>query len=191
MNKDKGLLVVLSSPSGGGKTTVINKLKSEECDFQYSISMTTRPPRNGEQNGRDYWFVNEKEFQRKIKNDALIEFEKVHDWYYGTPRQPIIEWLEQGQVVLLDLDVFGALQLKNQFDSETLLIFIKPPNEQVLLKRLKNRSTESSAQISKRLERVPKEMDKAEEFDEIVINDDLNKTINKVKQLIKEKQTML
>ena len=113
MNKDKGLLVVLSSPSGGGKTTVIKKIFEEKNpDYVYSISMTTRPIRKGEANGRDYWFVSFQEFEEILENDGFIEHEQVHDWHYGTPGKPILEWLQHGKTVLFDLDVFGALNIK-------------------------------------------------------------------------------
>jgi len=189
MNKAKGLLVVLSSPSGGGKTTVIKKIKSENCsDYIYSVSMTTRRPRNGEVNGKDYWFVTPEEFDEKIKCGELIEYEQVHDWYYGTPKAPIRGWLKEGKVVLLDLDVFGALHLKEQLDQNVLLIFLSPPNQEALLERLKNRSTESKAQIDKRLQRVPVEMSKADQFDAIVVNDDLDQTVGKVIEIINNKR---
>jgi guanylate kinase len=186
MNKLNGLLVVLSSPSGGGKTTVIKAIKKDDSHYIYSVSMTTRPPRQGEVDGRDYWFVKQDEFQRKINNDELIEYEKVHDWFYGTPKEPIQKWLEQGKIVLLDLDVLGALRLKEQLGDDVLLIFLRPPNEDVLIQRLKKRSTESEAQINRRLERVHLEMSKADDFDVIVVNDDLQDTIKNVKKIINE-----
>lgn len=186
MNNVNGLLVVLSSPSGGGKTTVIKYITHENSDYIYSVSMTTRPPRDGEVNGRDYWFVSHDEFQRKIKNDELIEYEQVHDWFYGTPKAPIQEWLANGKTVLLDLDVLGALCLKKQLGDEVLLIFLRPPREEVLIERLKNRSTESIEQINRRLERVHLEMSKANEFDIVIVNDDLQDTIKNVKKIIHE-----
>ena len=129
VNKENGLLVVLSSPSGGGKTTVIKKiLQDNHPDYCYSISMTTRPKRAGEEDGRDYWFVSPDEFQQKIKDDEFIEYEQVHDWYYGTPKSSITAWVNAGRIVLLDVDVFGALRLKKYFSEKALLIFLKPPS---------------------------------------------------------------
>lgn len=187
MNKVNGLLVVLSSPSGGGKTTVIKAIKEEkDNNYIYSVSMTTRPPRQGEVHGRDYWFVSHDEFQNKIKNDELIEYEQVHDWFYGTPKEPVQEWLSHNKTVLLDLDVLGALRLKEQLGDEVLLIFLSPPHESVLIERLKNRSTESDDQINRRLERVHLEMGKADEFDVVIVNDDLQETIKNVKKIINE-----
>ncbi len=187
MNNINGLLVVLSSPSGGGKTTVIKNIDQEKNDdYIYSVSMTTRPPRAGEVDGRDYWFVSHDEFQRKIENGELIEYEQVHDWFYGTPKAPVLTWLTQGKVVLLDLDVLGALRLKEQLGDEVLLIFLRPPSEDVLVERLKKRSTESAEQINRRLERVHLEMSKADDFDVVIVNDNLNETIDNVKKTINE-----
>ena len=189
MNKDNGLLVVLSSPSGGGKTTVIHKIiERSNGEYFYSISMTTRPKREGEVNGKDYWFVSEDEFLELIARDGFIEYESVHDWYYGTPKGAIENWLCQGKIVFLDLDVIGALNLKKQYSGKTLLIFLKPPSEKVLLDRLKKRSTETSQQIAKRLERVTEEMNRAPEFDVVLVNENLEKTIQSVIEIIKEKR---
>ncbi len=183
---------MLSSPSGGGKTTVIKKLMQEDTsDYIYSISMTTRPKRQGEKNGKDYWFVTQHEFEQQQRAGNLLEAENVHDWWYGTPKAPIQQWVKEGYIVLLDLDVYGALTVKQQFGDKALVIFLKPPNEQDLITRLKNRSTETSEQMERRLQRVPKEMQKADEFDAVVINDKLGDTVNKVKQIIENKRLML
>ncbi len=187
MNKVNGLLVVLSSPSGGGKTTVIKAIKEgNPDDYAYSVSMTTRPPRAGEVDGRDYCFISHDEFLQKIKNSDLIEYEQVHDWFYGTPKGPIQEWFESGKIVLLDLDVLGALCLKEKLGDDVLLIFLRPPHENTLIERLKQRSTESETQIKRRLERAHLEMSKADDFDVVVVNDDLQHTIEKVKKIINE-----
>lgn len=190
MDKEKGLLVVLASPSGGGKTTVIkNILKSDNDDFIYSVSLTTRPARDGEVNGRDYWFVSLDEFMNKVNNHEILEYERVHDWYYGTPEQPIRQWLKDDKIVLLDLDVFGALNIKKHFANSSLLIFLQPPNEEALIQRLKARSTETAAQIAKRLQRLPEEMSKAELFDVVIVNDDLKKTVQEIKKMIYKAKT--
>jgi len=188
-HQNKGLLVVLSSPSGGGKTTIIRHiLQSGPPDYVYSISMTSRPRRKGEIDGQDYFFVDEPTFEQHIENDNLIEYERVHDWYYGTPKQPVEKWIEQGKAVFMDIDVFGAIHIKKEFDDNALLIFLKPPDEQVLRERLKKRSTEDEEQINKRLQRLPKEMACADDFDIVITNDELNETVNKVKQLVEQKR---
>ena len=120
----KGLLVVVSSPSGGGKTTVIkNILKDSNESYIYSVSLTTRAKRDGELDGQDYWFVTKSVFEQKIINHELIEYERVHDYYYGTPKKPIEEWLATGKIVLMDIDVKGALSIKKEFNKDSILIF--------------------------------------------------------------------
>lgn len=174
----------MSSPSGGGKTTVIKKILETDPDhYVYSISLTTRPKRRNEVDGRDYYFVSKKEFEEKIKAGELLEYEEVHGQYYGTPRKPLITWIEKGYVVLLDIDVYGAQNVRKQFE-KALLIFLKPPDMDVLVERLKNRSTESEEQIQKRLDRLPEEMKYATYFDHVIVNENLNDTVHKVKKII-------
>jgi len=181
-------LVVLSSPSGGGKTTVIKKIVENSADYIYSISMTTRKMRSGESDGRDYWFVSEKEFFKHVETGDLVEYENVHGCYYGTPKTKLNEWLEQNKVVFLDIDVYGALQLKKQFGDNAFLIFLAPPDEQALIDRLVSRSTETRQQIEKRLSRMPEEMKMADQFDALVINDKLDDTVRQVTNLVKKKR---
>jgi guanylate kinase len=192
MNKVNGLLVVLSSPSGGGKTTVIRQIIANgPADYLYSISMTTRPKRTGEIDGKDYWFVTPEEFEKYIKRGELIEYEQVHDWFYGSPKAPIENWIRQGKVVLLDLDVYGALDLKQQFGNKALLIFLAPPSENELYERLVHRSTETKQQINRRLERLPEEMEKAQEFDFVLINEHLDETVDTIQKIIENKKSSL
>jgi guanylate kinase len=192
VNKANGLLVVLSSPSGGGKTTVIKQIIADgPPDYLYSISMTTRPMRKGEIAGKDYWFVTPVEFQNHVERGELIEHERVHDWYYGTPKTPIVDWIRQGKVVFLDLDVYGALELKQQFGDKALLIFLAPPSEGELLDRLVHRSTETKQQIARRLERLPEEMKKAQEFDYVLVNAHLDETTSTLQKLIENKRSSL
>ncbi|RMF66457.1 MAG: guanylate kinase [Calditrichaeota bacterium] len=181
----RGLLVVISAPSGGGKTTVIQRvMESMDGRFQYSVSATTRPRRGNEKDGRDYYFLSLDEFEQKKKRGEFAEWAEVHGHFYGTPKAPLETWLEQGKVVLLDLDVDGGLQIKEHYGHEALLIFIKPPSVESLRTRLRERNTETEAQITKRLERYPKELKKSEHYDYQIVNRDVEETVATIKKLI-------
>lgn len=180
--------MVISSPSGGGKTTVIQRiLNSADDRFRYSVSLTTRPKRDYEVDGKDYRFVTEEEFNRVIQQDGLVEHERVHNWLYGTPRALIETWLENGLIVFFDVDVRGAFSIRKRYDKSAWLIFIKPPNLTTLVQRLKKRGTETDKQVKKRMERVPEEMRLGEQFDDVVINRDIEETTQKVLQIIMKK----
>ena len=191
MNKQNGLLIVISSPSGGGKTTIINRVIGSNPEYIYSVSMTTRKLRQGEVDGRDYMFVSEKDFMDSVKNGNLIEYENVHGCYYGTPLKKVSEWIEEGKTVFLDLDVYGALKVKRMFGKKALLVFLMPPDNKVLLERLVNRSTENKQQIEKRLSRLPEEMKLAEKFDKIIINEHLDDAVDQVKMLVEQTKLAL
>ncbi|MBN1154038.1 guanylate kinase [candidate division KSB1 bacterium] len=180
-----GLLVILSSPSGGGKTTVIQRLlKTNEFDFKYSISATTRQPRPGEIDGIDYFFLSEHQFREKIDRNDFIEWERVHDYYYGTPRDQIESWLNEDKVVLLDIDVQGGLRIRQEYAENSVTIFIAPPSVDELIRRLRNRKTDSHGEIEKRLRRVPLEMERGKQFDHVIVNNDLEVTIAEVIRVI-------
>lgn len=155
-------------------------------DFVYSVSATTRPPRPGEIHGTDYLFLSPEEFEQFIRDDRLLEWEHVHDYYYGTPRQFIDEAINQGKMVLLDIDVNGALRIAERYPQICLTIFLAPPSIDKLVERLRARKTDSAEAINRRLERIPLEMKKASQFDYIIINDDLQRTIDEVVQVIFE-----
>jgi guanylate kinase len=187
-----GLVVAISSPSGGGKTTVIKELlKDKSLPFVYSISTTTRPKRSNEQEGRDYWFVNKDEFENLLKSDKMLEYEKVHDYFYGTPKDPILNWLENKKIVLLDIDVYGALSVRKEFKENSYLIFLQPPDFNTLKKRLYNRRTESKENIQKRLGRIEIEMSLASHFDVQIVNQDLLLTVKKIKALIQDQYLLI
>lgn len=176
---------MISSPSGGGKTTVIkNILKKGGPIFQYSVSVTTRPRRKGEINGKDYFFVTEEEFIRKIKGRMLIEWEEVHGNYYGTPKDMINKWLQQAKTIIMDIDVKGALHIRKQYPFHSLLIFIKPPSIGVLKQRLLKRAKDVPSVIDKRLKAAEQELAMADQFDHIVINDDLETAVKSVWEII-------
>mgnify|MGYP006297976899 CR=1 FL=1 len=182
------LLVILSSPSGGGKSTVIKRLlKHNEIDFIYSVSFTTRKPRTGEVDGKDYFFISEQEFKKKIEQKEFLEWEQVHNYYYGTSRVLINQWMAQGKVVLLDIDVNGALSIRQKFNNRTVSIFLEPPSKSELIKRLKNRKTESRQEIAKRLERLPIELEKKKYFDFVIQNNNLENTVKETLNIIKTK----
>jgi guanylate kinase len=181
-------LVVISAPSGGGKTTIIRRvLRKGDPDFRYSVSATTRPRRPGEQDGEDYYFLSPETFMREVEAGNLVEWAQVHGYFYGTPREPIDRWLEEGKIVLLDLDVHGGLAVKEQYPDNSLLIFVAPPSLEQLEQRLRARRTEDEEEIQRRLSRVPDELEKAKLYDVRIVNEDLNQTVEKVLQTIRER----
>lgn len=181
----RGLLVIISSPSGGGKTSVIKKLmKHYKMDFKYSISATTRKPRPGDIDGKDYLFISEDEFLSKKDKGEFIEWEQVHQYYYGTPTKKIKRWLAEDKTILLDVDVNGGLQIKQKYSENAISIFIEPPSMEELITRLTKRKTDSMEEINKRLKRVPLELNKKSQFDYVIVNDNLENTVEQVIQII-------
>lgn len=180
-----GLLILISSPSGGGKTSIIQAILNRLPEkFVYSISGTTRKPRAGEANGKDYVFLSEQQFQDEIRNNRFLEWEKVHGYYYGTDSEFIKKCVKQGKFVLLDIDVNGALQVDRNYKGKAVTIFIAPPSIDELIQRLKNRKTDSEKEINKRLERIPMEMEKSRLFDYILVNEKLEKTVSDVIKIV-------
>ena len=177
-------LIVLSAPSGSGKTTIAREILRRHPELRFSVSATTRPKREYETEGKDYFFLTKEEFESKIQNNALAEWEQIYGNYYGTLRSEIEKALRSGTAMMFDVDVKGALSIKQQYPDDTILIFIKPPSIEVLTHRLKNRKTEDDATIHRRLERVPMEMAKAIEFEKSIINDDLQQAISDVDTII-------
>lgn len=177
-------MVVISAPSGAGKTTICNLLIKQNNNFVLSISATTRPPRPSEKNGVDYFFITEDEFWKKVNNQEFLEYESVHGYYYGTLKSQVNNLLEKGFYVIFDIDVNGALTIKKKY-LKSILIFLKPPSMEELRKRLIKRKSDNKDEIEKRLQRLPQEYEKAEYFDYIVINDELNKTVEKIEKIIK------
>ena len=179
-----GIMVILSSPSGAGKTTLVNLL-SENDNFEVSISHTTRQPRTGEVPHKDYFFVNDKEFKRLINNQEFLEYAKVFKNYYGTTRTPIIDSLNKGKNVLFDIDWQGADQIKNKkLDYKLITFFILPPSKKVLLERLSNRHMKEKLIVEERIAQFERDVLHWINYDYVVINDDLNKCYLKIKNLI-------
>jgi guanylate kinase len=181
----RGKLFVLSSPSGGGKSTLVDELRKRNLDLCYLVSVTTRPPRKGEKEGEDYFFFNEKTFLKKINEGVFAEWAKVHNYYYGTLKSQLDQYLSESRKVLLDVDVQGGMCLKRSLP-EAVLIFILPTSMTVLEKRLRKRGTESEEAIVKRLKIAEKEMEVADLYDFQVINDTLEDTIKEVQTIIEK-----
>ncbi|MBI5324288.1 MAG: guanylate kinase [Ignavibacteriae bacterium] len=186
MPTTKKKLIVLSSPSGGGKSTVARFLLRTFPQLQFSISATTRPKRPREQQGREYYFMDIPEFFRKLQNNEMIESEEIFGQYYGTLKSEIDKAINQGKILVFDVDVKGALSLKLTYPRESVLIFLKPANMEALEQRLRKRHTESEEQIQVRLKRVEMEIGKSTEFDHIIINDVLADTFEEVKSIVEK-----
>jgi guanylate kinase len=177
-------LFAITAPSGGGKTSVIKVLLQRHPDFEFSVSATTREKRQGESDGKDYFFLPKEEFERMIAEGELVEHEHFFDSYYGTLKREVDRALGAGHSMIFDVDVKGALSIKKMYGDTAVLIFLKPPSIDVLEQRLRNRKTESDEKIQTRLKRVAMEMETGAAFEHIVINDDLRKTINDVDSII-------
>jgi guanylate kinase len=180
-----GKLIVFSAPSGAGKTSVVNGLLKQRDDLLFSVSATSRAMRPGEINGKNYYFISPEEFRLKITNQEFVEWEEVYAGsYYGTLKSELERIWNQNCHVLFDVDVKGGVRLKELFADDTLAIFIAPPNLDVLEQRLRGRNTESDESLAKRLGKAKWEMDFSPKFDHVVVNDDLNLTIQRVNDLI-------
>jgi len=183
MHNFRSNFIVLSAPSGGGKTTIAKMLAKKYKDLSISISATTRPKRPLEEEGRDYFFLTKAAFTENVKSDNFLEYEEVHGDYYGTLKKRVEELLERGKAIIFDIDVKGAISIKKQYP-EAILLFIKPPSLDVLKTRLKKRKSESEEAINKRLDRIKFEYEQAKLFDYDIINDHLPHTINQIEDLI-------
>lgn len=181
--KRKGFMIVLSAPSGTGKTTVCREVVKKDKNVKYSISCTTRPRRKGERHGRDYLFCTREEFEEMIRKNKLLEYEEVYGYYYGTPRKKVEELLKKGYDVIADLDIKGALNLKKKLPG-TVTVFLFPPSLKELERRLKKRG-DSLKQVKERLKYAREEMERAKEFDYIVMNDKLKKTVEDILAIIR------
>lgn len=183
---DRGLLLPIAAPSGTGKTTVCRRLLAQNRDFVFSVSATTRPPRKMERDGVDYYFLTREQFEDYIRRQKLAEYEEVFGNYYGTLRSTLDEALAAGRVLLLDIDVKGALSIKKLYPRQTISIFLLPPNQDELIRRLKKRGTDDERSIAIRNARIPDEIKIGEQFDYQIVNDKLDHTVKKIMQIIKE-----
>ena len=179
-----GIMGILSSPSGAGKTTLI-KLLSQQKNFDISISHTTRKPRSDEIPNKDYYFIDNEEFKRQINNQEFLEYAKVFNNYYGTTRTPVIDKLNKGINVLFDIDWQGADQIKNKnLDYKLISFFILPPSKEILFKRLSNRDMKDKLIVEERMKQFERDVLHWINYDYVVINDDLNLCYSRIKNLI-------
>lgn len=170
----EGKLVLFSAPSGSGKTTLVRWLLEQPLNLSFSVSATSRPPRPNEVHGTDYFFLSPEAFREKIEAGAFLEWEEVYtDKYYGTLRSEVERMLAEGRHVLLDVDVKGGINIKRLYGSKALAVFVEPPSIEVLRQRLENRGTDSQAIIEERVKKAAWELSFADNFDTIIINDDL------------------
>lgn len=187
--RKKGLLVVISGPSGVGKSTVVRRLLKINPELTMSISSTTRAPRPGEAHGQHYFFVTQEEFDARVKQDRFLEWAKVHGSYYGTPRKPIDEQLAKGETVVLEVDVQGAASIKRfveegKLKAVAVFIFLIPPSVDILAFRLKKRKTEDEEVVNYRLRAAIAELQVMEKYDYIVVNDKVESASDKIKAII-------
>ncbi len=186
--KKQGKLIVFSAPSGSGKTTIVRHLlKQPELNLEFSISATSREPRGNEVHGKDYYYLSLKEFKNKIKNDAFLEWEEVYrDNFYGTLKAEVERIWAKGKHVIFDIDVSGGLRIKRKFPEQTLAVFVKPPDLNELVRRLKERGEESPEKISMRVAKAPAELATAPLFDEIVVNSNLDEALENAYKLVSD-----
>lgn len=184
---EDGKLFVFSAPSGSGKTTLVHHLLQQNLPLGFSISATSRAPRGEEKQGKDYYFLSEEDFRKKIEEDAFVEYEEVYQGtLYGTLRSEIDRLWSAGKHVLFDIDVVGGLNVKAQYPEKTLSIFVQPPSLEELENRLRKRGTENEYKIQQRLDKSAKELVYAQDFDVILVNDDLETSKREVVRIVKQ-----
>lgn len=180
---NNGILMVLSGPAGSGKDTVLGELYKQIPEMKQSVSMTTRPMRDGEVDGVDYYFVSRETFEASIREDRMLEYAQYGSSFYGTPKEPVDRMLSEGKIVVLKIEVQGAENIRKIYP-DLVTIFITPPNMTVLENRLRKRGTESEEDIRHRLEIASEELSRIDEYNYIVINDELSDAVNDVKTII-------
>ena len=189
-SNNKGSLIVISGPSGSGKDSVCERLKEYNDNFWVSISCTTRKPRQGEEDGINYFFIDKECFENKIKKDEFLEYAVYNNNYYGTPKDKINDYLNKGIDVILVIEVQGALKIKHKVP-EAIFIFLMPPTMRDLVYRLKKRGTESNDKIVERFKKAYKEINEVNKYNYVVVNDDLDKATKKVNSIIEAQKCMV
>jgi guanylate kinase len=183
----KGKLIIFSAPSGAGKTTIVRHLLDRNLNLEFSVSATSREPRQTETHGKDYYFLTEKEFKQKIENDEFLEWEEVYKGiYYGSLKSEVERIRNLGKNVIFDVDVVGGLNIKKFYGAEALAIFVQPPSIEELRKRLISRSTETEEKIQMRIAKAEHELSFAGQFDKLVTNNDLNQACREAEEIIRE-----
>jgi guanylate kinase len=177
-------LIVISAPSGAGKTTVARHLLQRFPQLRFSVSATTRPKRPGEVDGRDYFFWSREQFEQAIARGELVEYEEIFEHLYGTLRSQVEQALSAGEFLLFDIDVKGALALRRAYPEQTFLIYVAPPSIEELERRLRQRGTESEEQIRRRLERAAMELQFQDHFDVVIRNEQLEQTLARAEQIV-------
>lgn len=179
-------LIIITAPSGAGKTTIVHHLLRRFPELAFSVSATTRPRRAYEREGKDYYFISMEEFARLINQDAFVEWEEVYPGrYYGTLRGEVERLWRADRAIVFDIDVHGAESLKNAFPNESLAIFVKPPSYEALAERLSRRQTESAESLEIRLQRAKDELAYENKFDEILVNDNLEEALKNAEQIVR------
>jgi len=181
----KGEIIVVSAPSGAGKTTIVKQILKQYPEIVFSVSATTRPKRAVETDGVEYYFITENEFVEKIENDEFVEWEKFYDYYYGSFKISVDNCIDERKTILFELDVKGSISLKKIYP-EAHLIYIMPPSYEELIRRLKDRQTENSEDFKKRVERIKMELSLKDQFDYLIENKDLEKAIKETSDLIRK-----